>query len=602
MDKKLKMTTNYAKEGQMVIVSSDGTAWYAGGSVEPGAMADDFSHLKSAVPPDVAASMKIASRNQVKRAPKQRASAKAQAEPIHMIFFKASECMDDPLWVDILKKMSRGVCRKGFRFYPVGCEEDAPSNLPHEDTVQDINTESNSENVSTLRIAGKLIYRAKTKDFTVSIPSVPEVAFRVVKEFIQKHASVISDADQVLANTAVDFVSSNPLDFLPKTWGEVRGSSSRNMLIAHFVKQIKEKYRLSISNTYELSAVVNLALSSGGFADADIEMSNGAIVNIEGLGMRVSDQTITIYDKLDEGITKLEMTRRHLLTGYVTTNKVEIETITTPSAPAAAFSQIVSAVEKHFTSESTIISNQLPGPVQVEKFAKIYSERAPEAWLAPFVFAAIGIMQQMLMFKTTGTNSLSISLKDSISTAIEVAEKTLKDEPDLHSLITMSEGCQKLSDVIVCEAIPQAIISTLMSNPPLANKEEITEYKRVIFEIVSKLFQKASGLDEEPRVEESSKHRTQASTARTIRKSTLLAQSAAERLLKSRRDTLKNIESEIAIIVQDVNKQVKVLASSSNGGIGKRGAAPKKWSRFLTQLEKRTESRRLEECGLVCVV
>ena len=290
-----------SKSGHMIIVEKGGKAWFRGDSVS-GTIQPLIEEVldENTLPPDVASLLKAQSKP-AKKPPKMRAAAKADSAPANLIFFQASQVTDDPFWKDIFKRMSRNVYRKGFRFFPFSKASTPPtasfssdilqketttpttllpvSSTPNEVDVSSTLTFGNLPNV----YAGRMVYRTKTKEHVCNVPLDPEQAFEVVKSFMSHHTGLISDMDQSHFDKLIIDFTSDPFQALPKKWSEVKGSTSRSMLISHFSEHAKRRCGLTDSEAKDFISTINLAVASGLFNEKNIHLKNGAIEKIDGL-------------------------------------------------------------------------------------------------------------------------------------------------------------------------------------------------------------------------------------------------------------------------------------------------------------------------------
>lgn len=285
--------------GQLVIVDNEGRQWFSGaasaalstetyGQNSRSADATEARKgLEQALPPTVFSALRANSRANVRKPAKVRASARQDAPPIHPIFMKASDETEDPFWKEILKRMSRGVYRKGFRYIPAVSSSSglantapAPAVLPEDAVV------------------GKLTFRSKTREFECPIVNSPAAVLEAAKEFMHANSGLTSEMDQAALSTQLSEIVKKSVHFsTPQTWSDIKTAGSRTSLITHFALRLKEQYGLSKSQTKDLVHTINLSVASGHFASDHIVLRHGAIESIRGL--RRDENTGEFYVELD---------------------------------------------------------------------------------------------------------------------------------------------------------------------------------------------------------------------------------------------------------------------------------------------------------------
>jgi len=226
-----------------------------------------------AVPPNVISDIK-ASYQITKNPTRQRAAAKADMVPIHKVFLDAWGCTTDPYWKSLLKKMSMGTFKKGFRYQPFTKDATFKELTP----VKNGDDSSPNENM----VAGILFYKVK-REMSTSISNDPIEALATIKQFMKKCANVISVSDHAEMERIISENSLNPFEALPKTWSAVRGTGSKSMLLTHYTDQVTKRYKLTSVERGKLLTSLNIGVASGYIGDRNIFLHNGAVEYISGV-------------------------------------------------------------------------------------------------------------------------------------------------------------------------------------------------------------------------------------------------------------------------------------------------------------------------------
>lgn len=318
-----------SEAGQLVIVDTEGKQWFSGGasaglssnhnslgggqrsaSAPANATAAANANFEQAVPPSVMSALKANAR--VARKPaKVRAAARQDAPPVHQIFALAADETEDPFWKEILKRMSRGIYRKGFRYFPAisgssGLSDAAP--LP------------DATSQATL---GRLTYRSKTREFECLIRNCPTAAIESTKQFMRANAGIMSDMDQAALSTQISELSKASVQCAtPKVWSDIKTAGSRSSLITHYAHRLREELGLTKAATRDLIHTVNLSVASGHFTDEYIQLRHGAIDSIRGL--KRDEHTGEFYVEIEVSPSPCVASRR-------TTSKVKV-TVDQPAA------------------------------------------------------------------------------------------------------------------------------------------------------------------------------------------------------------------------------------------------------------------------------
>lgn len=590
------MNNSNNTDGQLIILASDGTPWYTGGSTSHGTLDNlTSSSPNSVIPPTVALEIKSKESSQPKRNLKQRASAKINTKPIYSNFDEYKEFVkDDLFWFDIFTKMSKGVFRKGFKFYPYNLSSSS---------VNDISVDTE------MKICGKFVYKAKTKDFHVFIPHKPEVAYKIIKTFMEQHAGIMSQLDQDLA---VKITQSSdvlgPFECLPKCWQDVKGNTLKNILISHFAKCIKNKYKLSQTETNDLFSYINLIIFSGVVEDENIILKFGSIVEITGLGICKIDKNISIFPKETKNVQFLTLHHNKQLENKSTKdeNVISCSYIT----PSTAFTKVINVVEnniKIIEDKVYNVDNKLPDNEDVEEFIDGYSKNGLESWIITSFITLIGIINSINKFAILDENKVKdmltkTTLNVNLENAIEQTKSLLLklcNIPEFKDVLNITDGSQKLIDSVIFSMDKYSCVKSIFENELSIEDKKISFFNKIIENLKSLLNKSPQILEDDIYFDSSITSKKQnnkiiGAYIRLIKKLISLTITYSERIFKTRKDITNGIYID-SDIYTSASKNTKIININS----GKKTSTIKKWNKFLEQLEKRSSNRHMEEKGIM---
>jgi hypothetical protein len=282
-------------EGQIIIVDCNYRKWHHGAAasvVNGPSIGNDNGDI---LPPDVETAIKNSAKPaSAKKPPKVRAAARKDAPPIHEIFADAAKETDDPMWVNLLKRMSRNDMPKGCRYFPMSAQQQAHSKGPDLSMNRTAPMSPSRAGVSATAIAvatgtastktvGTLAFYNK-KEQSCEIPSDAFEALTVVKDFLFRTAGIVSEDDtRRLNEVAALNAHTNPLNALPKKWSDVKDTLHRGILLNGFAKKLKTEMGLTDTESRDLITTLHIGAISTRLNDDNIVMSLGVIEQIKGL-------------------------------------------------------------------------------------------------------------------------------------------------------------------------------------------------------------------------------------------------------------------------------------------------------------------------------
>ena len=261
---------------QLIICTQGNEAWYMGAPHGKGEMTEFLSML----PVDFV--NKIKSNNVVKKPATLRASAKFITTSNVSVFEDLAKYSKDEFWSDIFTKITRGVNRKGFKFYPSSGDGD---------------------------VAGRLVYKikiSKSKETFCDVPYNMKEAYAVVTNFMQNNGGIVSykDSERMLktinedekqqqvggATTeysddisedaseedqmaddaeTVNSVSTAAATALSTRKNYLKSGTTRLAIVNSFVRQVKNTLDLTRSEECGLKALISLITTSVSLYDAE---------------------------------------------------------------------------------------------------------------------------------------------------------------------------------------------------------------------------------------------------------------------------------------------------------------------------------------------
>lgn len=180
---------------------------------------------------------------------KTRASAKSAPEVIYPIFGKMVDLTTDPFWKTTFYEASIGKFHRGFRF--------------NADTL----THKVRNKACSCNIAGMTIYEA----------------IDTVQSFMRNTAGIMSSIDIENRNRDLKRFAAHNIENSIRSWGDVRSTDYRNILVAKYVSTLAEMYDLTEKEEEQLETVIKMGIILNRFNSSTIHVENSIIISIDGL-------------------------------------------------------------------------------------------------------------------------------------------------------------------------------------------------------------------------------------------------------------------------------------------------------------------------------
>lgn len=186
-----------------------------------------------------------------------RDSAKGVPSIKYPIFVEASKLTKDKLWSSIMMDAAVGIFPRRFTFNE--------GILIHKNKNKQINERINMED--------------------------PQECFNITKNFLQTKGNIYSEFDES------DIVkSTDKTDDEIMVWSHIKSNPHKQILIAEFIKKIKNYFELNDANVLDLEQTINLGILAGYFDASSIKLENGTIAAIDGLFRNVDGRFLINID------------------------------------------------------------------------------------------------------------------------------------------------------------------------------------------------------------------------------------------------------------------------------------------------------------------
>lgn len=227
----------------MMIIFSEGNLWFSSGAAKTS---------------DLSINPVGKSTKGVKKT-RTRASAKEDVEIINPIFVRMAELSYDPFWKATFSEAAIGKLHRGFRF-----------------------------------LNGILYHKIRNKETMCNINGInSEIAVEMIKTFMRTTAGIMSGTDIEVKNRELKQIMATSTDITIDSWGKIRSTQHRNILIANYVTLLAEHYGLSEEEESRLETLIRTGIVTKHFNSSTIHVTNSVISNIDGL-YRLPDGRFTL--------------------------------------------------------------------------------------------------------------------------------------------------------------------------------------------------------------------------------------------------------------------------------------------------------------------
>lgn len=218
----------------VIFCSGNGTPWYQSSSAKSGDLTINPVGKGKGTKP---------------KPTKTRASAKSGPEVLYPIFSEMAVLTSDPFWRTSFEEMAVGKCHRGFRF----------------------------ENET-------LVYKVRNRVQTCSLVGVsPYQAVEIIQTFMRTTAGIMSTNDIETRNRQLKQIMAMSSETTIESWGKIRSSQHRTILIANYVASVGEHFGLTEEEEERLDGVIRLGIILKHFDSSTIHVANSSIVQIDGL-------------------------------------------------------------------------------------------------------------------------------------------------------------------------------------------------------------------------------------------------------------------------------------------------------------------------------
>ncbi len=193
-----------------------------------------------------------------------RSAARRATEPTHEVFARAADHTTDPYWQKVFLDMSAGKMPKGFRYSQT----------------------SSAEGSGSTGEVGRLVYKAKAREISASVPADPEQALADIRSFFNRKLNIMSERDRDLAGaeyaeetTIADDIESGAVS----CWSKVGSESTRAAMISDFVNARARDLSLTPPAAADLKRTLNIGLWGLRAAPEAVVLEDGMITGIRGV-------------------------------------------------------------------------------------------------------------------------------------------------------------------------------------------------------------------------------------------------------------------------------------------------------------------------------
>jgi hypothetical protein len=146
-----------------------------------------------------------------------------------------------------------------------------------------------------------LFHKVRNREKSCNISGLhPMAAIEAVQTFMRNTAGIMSSTDIALRNSELKQLISDSDTTTTPTWGKIRSSQHRDILIANYVATIAERQGLSESEEEQLDTTIRIGILTKYFNSSTITISDSAIVNIQGLCRKPNGEFAIDYTAIPE--------------------------------------------------------------------------------------------------------------------------------------------------------------------------------------------------------------------------------------------------------------------------------------------------------------